>query len=610
MKERIIFGYDPMVIPFTLGVIFIILYASVGTIRIIISLNKQERLNLFKSLFSSKLLKSVRDIFTDVLLHIKIFKKNILLGYMHSSIAFGWFMLILIGHIEVLLYTPQRNGVIYYPVFFRFFVTETNETLRGAFFFFLMDLFLLIVLSGVTLAIYKRFRSRRLGMKRTTRLKPGDTIALFSLWLIFPLRLLAESYTADISGGSFLTESVNWLLKRFTDNESYMLPVWWAYSSTLALFLFSLPFSRYMHIPTEILLIFLRNAGIRSTVSRDGFAETEIYSCSSCGICIDACPMSVIDNKVEYTTVYLLRKLRRRKRDTLEVSKECLMCGKCVAACPVGIDSCRLKLLKRGENFKSSLFNLKYLTEKSVKVSDSSLTKIHEKSLSVKKVAYYAGCMTHLTPTIYKSVLSVLNKASVKYTFIDESGSVCCGRPIILTGGHSAAKEMIEYNKRLIKESGASILLLSCPICCKVFKEEYNLENIEIMHHSEYLERLISESVIKVKKGEFSAVYHDPCELGRGMEIYNQPREVLKRCLTLKSAGIEDKNSICCGGSLAGIKFSLSEKDEITRHSLDNLCFRSPDFIVTSCPLCLTTFNRLNRIPTLDIAQIVDNQII
>ena len=130
-----------MVIPFTLGVIFIILYASVGTIRIIISLNKQERLNLFKSLFSSKLLKSVRDIFTDVLLHIKIFKKNILLGYMHSSIAFGRFMLILIGHIEVLLYTPQRNGVIYYPVFFRFFVTETNETLRGAFFFFLMDLF-------------------------------------------------------------------------------------------------------------------------------------------------------------------------------------------------------------------------------------------------------------------------------------------------------------------------------------------------------------------------------------------------------------------------------------------------------------------------------------
>ncbi len=597
-----------MVIPFTLGVIFIILYASVGTIRILISLTKQERLSLLKSLFSSKILKTVRDIFTDVLLHLKIFRKNILLGYMHSSIAFGWFMLILIGHIEVLLYTPQRNGVIYYPVFFRFFVTETNETLRGAFFFFLMDLFLLIVLSGISIAVYKRFRSHRLGMKRTTRLKTGDTIALYSLWLIFPLRLLAESFTADISGGSFLTESVNWLLRRFADYESYMLPVWWAYSSTLALFLFSLPFSRYMHIPTEILLIFLRNAGIKSTHSRDGFAEAEIYSCSSCGICIDACPMSVIDNKVEFTTVYLLRKLRRRKKDTLEVSRECLMCGKCVAACPVEIDSCRLKLIKKTENFDSDLFDHTYLIEnKNVELKNTGITN-SEKTISEKKVAYYAGCMTHLTPVIYNSLLSVLEKASVKYTFIDREGSVCCGRPMILTGGKEAAQEMIQRNSKLIEDSGADILLLSCPICYKVYKEEYKLNNIEIMHHSEYLERLIQESLIKVKKGDYTAVYHDPCELGRGVEVYKQPREVLERCLTLKSAFMEEKESICCGGSLASSKFTFKEREKITRHSLENLCFASPDIIVTSCPLCLSTFKRLNQIPTLDIAQIVDNQ--
>ncbi len=599
-----------MVIPFTLGVIFIILYASAGTIRILFSLNKQERLNLLKSLFSTKIFKTVKDIFTDVLLHLKIFRKNILLGYMHSSIAFGWFMLILIGHIEVLLYTPQRNGVIYYPVFFRFFVTETNETLRGAFFFFLMDLFLLIVLSGISIAVYKRFRSHRLGMKRTTRLKPGDTIALYSLWLIFPLRLLAESFTADISGGSFLTESVNWLLRRFADYESYMLPVWWAYSSTLAIFLFSLPFSRYMHIPTEILLIFLRNAGIKSSHSRDGFAEAEIYSCSSCGICIDACPMSVIDNKVEFTTVYLLRKLRRRKKDTLQVSRECMMCGKCVVACPVEIDSCRLKLIKRGENFDYKLFDHNYLVKQNSVEIKLTGNATREEPFTEKKVAYYAGCMTHLTPVIYKSLLSVMEKASVRYTFVDSDGSLCCGRPMILAGGRSAANEMIEQNKKMIEESGASILLLSCPICCKVFKEEYNLNNIEIMHHSEYLAKLISEQVIRVKKGEFSAVYHDPCELGRGLGIYNQPRDVLQSCLTLVKAGVDEKESICCGGSLASIKFSHKEREEITREALANLCLKSPDLVVTSCPLCLNTFNRQNRLPIKDIAQIVDNQII
>ena len=43
------------------------------------------------------MLKNVKDIFCDCLLHVKIWKRNKLLGYMHSSIAFGWFMLIVIS---------------------------------------------------------------------------------------------------------------------------------------------------------------------------------------------------------------------------------------------------------------------------------------------------------------------------------------------------------------------------------------------------------------------------------------------------------------------------------------------------------------------------------
>ncbi len=50
---------------------------------------------------------------------------------------------------------------------------------------FLMDLILAFVLSGLFLAIIKRFYSRIVGMKKTTRLKPSDKIALTSLWLDF-----------------------------------------------------------------------------------------------------------------------------------------------------------------------------------------------------------------------------------------------------------------------------------------------------------------------------------------------------------------------------------------------------------------------------------------
>lgn len=602
MRERVIFGYDHFVIPFVLAVIFLIFYLSVGLFKIILKLNPGEKRALVKSLFSVQLFKSIRDIFLDVLIHIKIFRRNALLGYMHFSIAFGWFMLILIGHIEVVLYTPHRNGLIYYPVFFRFFVMKTNDTLSGALLFFLMDFFLLIVLSGVALAIYKRFRSVKLGMKRTTRLSTGDKLALWSLWLIFPLRLLAESFTAEISGGSFLTSSINSLFGVFINNQDFMLPVWWAYSISLSVFIFALPFSRYMHIPTEVLLIFLRNAGIRASSSIGGYANSEIYSCSSCGICIDACPMSVIDNRVKFTTVYLIRKLRSKDAAAKEASEYCLMCGKCVEICPVEIDSCNLKRQKKREEYNPDLLTYNYLRSKP-DISHNSPDRDRD------RVIYYAGCMTHLTPGIYKSLFRILERAGVDYTFMDSDGSVCCGRPLMLSGGDKSAKELIEYNTELIKNSNAGTLLLSCPICYKFFKENYTLGDIKIMHHSSFLYKLVSEERLVIKNGGKSAVYHDPCELGRGSGIYDEPRLIISKAVSTLVESTENKGkSICCGGSLASRSLSLPERAQISMHSLSMLKSSNPDLVITSCPLCLKTFSNVNKGETLDIAQIIEKQ--
>ncbi|MFA6769921.1 MAG: (Fe-S)-binding protein [Bacteroidales bacterium] len=626
MKERIIFGFDPFVIPFTLGMVFIILYLITGTVRIIFHLSAQERKNLLKLVFSLKLFKTIKEIITDVLLHVKIFKKNLLLGYMHASIAFGWFMLIVIGHVEVLLYIPQRNGVLYYPIFFRYFVMETNQTLRGGFFFFLMDLFLLMVLSGIALAIYKRFKSRRLGMKKTTKHKPGDRIALTALWLIFPLRLLAESFTADISGGSFLTKSVNSIIQLFPSYDALITPIWWAYSISLGIFFFALPFSRYMHIPTEILLIFLRNAGIVSSSSRDGFAETEIYSCSSCGICIDVCPMISVKDKTKFTSVYLIRELRRRKEAALATSSQCLMCNKCVEACPVGIDSTRLKLLKKQEEFATNFFsyinlnngqNIKEKTSVKEQIFDDKQV-VPNKQVVTKDtnianketLLYYAGCMTHLTPAIYEALFKILNKASVNYSFMDKDGSICCGRPLILAGAAKHAKSLIEKNREIIKNSGASVLLLSCPICYKVFKEEYNLEGIKILHHSEYINELIKKGKIKIEKTTLNISYHDPCDLGRGSGIYEQPRELLSTVGTLVKPIEEREMSACCGGALASTKFSYEQRNEIVKCALTVLNVQKANVLVTSCPLCLKTFSPIYEKETMDIAQIVYKQMI
>ena len=185
-----------------IGMIFILSYLAIGIIRVIIQLPAKDRKKFFLSLINPRLwIINLRDIICDVLLHTKIWKRKPLLGYMHSSIAFGWFMLIVLGHIETWMFVPDRLSTFYYPVFFRFFVMETDHTIGGSFFFFLMDFFLLIVLSGVFLAMFKRIRSMVFGMRRTTRNQLPDRLAMYCLWAIFPVRLLAESFTAGIAGG-------------------------------------------------------------------------------------------------------------------------------------------------------------------------------------------------------------------------------------------------------------------------------------------------------------------------------------------------------------------------------------------------------------------------
>ena len=574
-------------------------------------LPKEDRKRFFMSLVNPKImLKNIRDWFCDCLFHVKLWKRNKLLGYMHSSIAFGWFMIIVIGHIEVFLYTPERVHQIWYPIFFRYFVAVTESTMKGSFFFFLMDFFLLVILSGITLAIIKRVRSRLFGMRRTTRASITDLIGLYALWSIFPLRLLAEGFTADISGGSFLTKSLNGVLHSFLSDHMNMLPTWWAYSIALGIFMCILPFSRYMHIPAEILLIPMRNAGIKVRHARKGFAKLQVYSCPSCGVCIDACPMGAVKANIKDTTVYLNRQIKRYNEKRIEeISDKCLLCGKCTALCPVGVEGDRMRIAQRSirkYNLSPDYSNIdeNMLLERCNKFVSSTNNDVS--STQNQKVLYFAGCMTALTPVISKSTQSVLQKAGIKFEMMDKDGGICCGRPILMAGRKEQAEEMVTKNTAIIKASGADTLLLSCPICYKIFKEKYHLDGIEVIHHTEFFDRLINEGRLSIKGSDTRFVYHDPCELGRGCGVYEEPRRVIGRAGVLVEADKNCKESICCGGSLGSLTLSFERRKALTENALNNLTVASPDVIATACPLCRSTFNRYSDRPVKDIAEIID----
>lgn len=638
--DRIPSGYSNFVIPFVIGISFMLIWLTVGLIRLLAKIPADDRRRFWKSLITPKIaLKNIKDLFCDCLFHTKIWKRKPLLGYMHSSIAFGWFMLIVLGHIEVALFVPKHlawtDGGLFYPIFYRFFVwiNPGHVTLRGWFFFFLMDFFLLYVLTGVGMAIFKRFRSIVLGMRHTTKPSLADRVALYSLWMIFPLRLLAESFTADLSGGSFLTVPVNHLWHWIFGDKLFFMPVWWAYSICLGLFFAAMPFSRYMHILTEVLWILLRNAGIQPRHPRKGVAEAEIYACSSCGLCLDACPMNVQKKNLKYSSVYFIRFLRRHNEKKINaIADKCLMCNKCHALCPVGVDAPALRRAQRATVNNSLPYDYSYLMEGSLGSNSSSvstcvaanacsitagsvastrtatahasltdpspsLTEPVEVTTNIQKtsedwkVMYFAGCMTHLTPRIIKSVEKVFKSAGVNYTFADRDGGICCGRPLMLAGKTNAAYETISANRKMILGSGCRTLVLSCPICYKIFKDEYALEGVEVLHYTQFIKRLVDEGKLKLTAGDERIVYHDPCELGRGCGVYKEPREVLAQAGTLVKATKEGDESICCGGSLGSLTLDTRDRAKITESSVANLLANNPQTIVTACPLCLKTFS-------------------
>ena len=596
MIDRVASGFHPFVLPFVFGMVFVLSYCVYGIIKILVQLSSEDRKRFLLSLINPVTAwKNIKDIFLNCLLHVKLWKRNPVLGYMHSSIAFGWFMIILLGHIEVMLFVPHRMRQIWYPIFFNYFVSEGPgpATVQGSLLFTLMDFFLLMILSGIALAMIKRVHSRLFGMRRTTRPTLLDRVGLYSLWAIFPLRLLAEGFTAHISGGGFLIVPLNWVFRQFLGDHLHMLPTWWAYSIALCVFMCVLPFTRYMHIPAEMMLIPMRNAGLTIKHARRGFTKAMVWSCPNCGVCIDACPMSVKKANIKDTTVYLNRNIRRGNEKRIEeISDKCLLCGKCHEVCQIGLDGPSIRIAQRA--MRPYGLNPDYSGFQPAPVPAG------------HKVLYFAGCMTQLTPRISKAVGSVLDKAGLDWEMMDKDGGLCCGRPLMTAGRFAQAKQLIRKNRELILASGCDTLLLSCPICYKIFKERYKLENVRVVHTAEYFEELIASGALRVEKGDIRYVFHDPCELGRGSGIYEQPRRVLGQAGYLVEADQAREESICCGGSLGSLTLGFAQREDMTRNALKHLTVNGPDAIATACPLCLATFSRYSDRPVQDIAEILD----
>ena len=596
-------GFSVFVIPFSLGVLFLLVFSVWKYWRWIRGFDKLQRAIIRKNIWTWRFLPAIWEAFREGLLHWRITKKNLLLGYMHRSLAFGWFLLIVVGAVQAKLAYPDGHP-FWVAIFYNYFEIENEPTAfpQAQFYANLMDALLLYVLSGLGLAMFKKVWSRPLGMKRTTRHTVMDRVAKLALWCIFPLRLLSEAVTAGLYGnGGFLVTWLGGLLDNLgLTDPALEYTCWMLYSVALGTFFCLMPFSRYMHIFTEVFLIYFRNLGVHDSDRKTGYTMFELSACSRCGICIDGCPMNRQLAITNMQGVYMLQSIRNLElqRNQEPIAENCLMCDRCVADCPVALD---LSVIRRQVRIKNK-------AAIDTKGGYDYLKKIQPFN-AMSRVVYFGGCMSHLTPAVTQAMETIFNAVGQKYWYMDKDETICCGRPLLQQGFENQAIELRRKNTELIVGSKATMLITSCPICYQSFKKEYKLP-IPVLHHTEYLDMLLSQGKLKVQKDGRRVTYHDPCELGRGCGIYEAPRNVLKAVTTLLKTREEREHSLCCGFNLGNPLLDIEQQTKIRDAARDNLLAPQPDAIATACPMCKRAFLRAEDIEVKDIAEIVAANII
>jgi len=339
--------------------------------------------------------------------------------------------------------------------------------------------------------------------------------------------------------------------------------------------------------------------------------------CFQCGLCDTVCPW----NKVR---TFSMRKLIREAAFGLsEVEGEdiwrCTTCGTCPSQCPRGVKQIDIAVALRRVATEYELFPA---SVKSARTARSSLISEGNplqgerkkrsdwaKDLSVKTYAegmealYFVGCYLSYDPRMKKvatATANILKKAGVKFGILGDKES-CCGESIRKTGSEEVFKNLARENIKTFIDNGVKKIIVSSPHCFHTFKNEYPefMVNFEVVHINQYLMELINDGRLELK-GSFPerVTYHDPCYLGRHNEIYDEPRNLLKKVAGLEFVEMEahGKNSLCCGGGGGRIWMDTPKEERFSDIRLKQAREVDATILATSCPYCITNFeeSRLN----------------
>ncbi|MCF8144413.1 MAG: FAD-binding oxidoreductase [Deltaproteobacteria bacterium] len=375
--------------------------------------------------------------------------------------------------------------------------------------------------------------------------------------------------------------------------------------------------------------------------------DNELLACIYCGFCRLGCPTFSVTHRESRNArgrnvlaFNLLNGTIEPSQDLAEAFYSCTTCQACTYFCPARVkvdeivEGVRKKLYTAGLTpapvlgIRDNIFKMGnvYASAKADRIDiypPALKEKISKGELKAEaETLLFMGCVpSYLDMKMVPSLIKPLDAAGVDYTSLaTEEG--CCGFPLFLMGTDEFephARKVIER----IKATGAQELVTPCAGCYKTFKKIYPEVGdlgMEVYHSVHYLLKLITEGKITFK-GELGkkVTYHDPCDLGRAFQIFEEPRNILKAIPGLEFVEMA-RNRLqarCCGGGGGVLANNPDMAVEIAAERVRDALAVGAEIIVSGCAACKDNLKKgakmipkqeRGKIKVMDITEIVAQQ--
>lgn len=320
----------------------------------------------------------------------------------------------------------------------------------------------------------------------------------------------------------------------------------------------------------------------------------------------------------------------------LDFISSCTTCGGCNNACPVSVDhiskiidmrrtivsekdklSPEAKHVFEGVEKHGNPWGRERLPANNYWIKEMKIPTVMEKPGA--EYLFFLGCQGNFDESAQRVVMSfakILKAADIDFAILDES-EWCCGETVRRMGNELLFQKTVRKNITSLNNLGVKKIITTCPHCFNTFKNEYPQfgGSYEVIPHSSFLADLLHKGLLRISQGQNKKItYHDPCYLSHHNDLYNEPREVLAALpgIDLIEMPRNKERSFCCGAGGGRFWESRSLKNPITMNRVQETLATNADLIVTSCPYCATTLNEeikrreLNKdVNTIDITELV-----